>query len=201
MKDMVKIALNLVIIFVIAGAIMATVYGKTEPRIKQIIKEQTQKALKSLIPEAAFINSAGTYQPLPGRSAKYYEARDKNGKPLGYIAVSYSKGYKSILKMMVAADTTMRLKGIKILEENETPGLGDDIKKPWFQKQFEGKTMDQLVVVKVPDPTKILAITGATISSRDCTRGVKTGLKQLMKTYLPGPNNQAQKQKPAGGQK
>ncbi len=186
MKDLVKITLNLAVVFILSGAVLAFVYAGTEPRIKTIEKIEKQKALKSLIPEASVINSAGSYEPLPGKTAHYYVAKDKNGKPIGYIATSYSKGYSSIIKMMVAADPTMRLIGIKVLDEQETPGLGDDVKQKYFQDRFKGKTLDQLVVVKTPDPTKIQAITGATISSKACTKGVRTGLKLLMKTYVPG---------------
>lgn len=186
MKDMIKITINLAVIFVVAGGILALVYAGSEPKIVAIKAQEKEKALKSLMPEASFINAAGIYEPLEGKKAGYYIAKDKNGKPIGYIATSYSKGYSSIIKLMVAADSRMRLKGIKILDEQETPGLGDDVSKPYFQDQFKGKTLDQLVVVKNPDPTKILAITGATISSKAATRGVTTGLQYLISKYLPG---------------
>ena len=199
MKDLMKITLNLAIVFVLSGAVLAMVYAGTEPRIRAIKKVEKQKALKSLIPEASIINTAGVYEPLPGKTAHYYVAKDKSGKPIGYIATSYSKGYSSIIKMMVAADPEMRLKGIKVLEEQETPGLGDDVKQKYFQDRFKGKTLDQLVVVKNTDPTKIQAITGATISSKACTKGVRTGLKLLMKTYIPGNANVPGNGTTAGG--
>ncbi len=199
MKDLMKITLNLAIVFVLSGAVLAMVYAGTEPRIRAIKKVEKQKALKSLIPEASIINTAGVYEPLPGKTAHYYVAKDKSGKPIGYIATSYSKGYSSIIKMMVAADPEMRLKGIKVLDEQETPGLGDDVKQKYFQDRFKGKTLDQLVVVKNTDPTKIQAITGATISSKACTKGVRTGLKLLMKTYIPGNANVPGNGTTAGG--
>ena len=186
MKDLIKITLNLAIIFICAGAILAVVYAGTEPRIELTKKLEKEKALKSLIPEAAFINTAGTYEPLEGKKAEYYIAKDKNGKPVGYIASSYSKGYSSIIHLFVAVDPAMRVKAINILDEQETPGLGDDIGKKYFQDRFKGKTLDQLVVVKNPDPAKIQAVTGATISSKEATKGVRTGVEFLMKTYLPG---------------
>ncbi len=199
MKDLLKITLNLAIVFVFSGAVLALVYAGTEPRIVAIKKQETQKALKSLIPEASFINAAGSYEPLPGKKADYYVAHDKSGKPIGYIAASYSKGYSSIISMMVAADTNMRLKGIKILDEQETPGLGDDVKEKYFQDRFKGKTLDQLVVVKNPDPARIEAITGATISSKAATKGVRTGLEFLIKTYVPNKETVPDKDTTGGG--
>ncbi|MDA8086877.1 MAG: RnfABCDGE type electron transport complex subunit G [Nitrospiraceae bacterium] len=201
MKDLAKITLNLAFVFIFSGAVLALVYAGTEPRIETIKKVEKQKALKSLVPEASFINSAGSYEPLEGKTAHYYVAKGKDGKPIGYIATSYSKGYSSIIKMMVAADTNMRLKGIKILDESETPGLGDDVKQKYFQDRFKGKTLDQLVVVTNPDPTKIQAITGATISSKAATRGVRAGLKMLIKTYMPGNGAVSGTGTTAGGKK
>ena len=61
-----------------------------------------------------------------------------------------------------------------MLEHNETPGLGDNASKPKFRDQFKGKKIDSLEVTKEHSDTKhIQAMTGATISSRAVTRGVK----------------------------
>jgi electron transport complex protein RnfG len=56
-KDMVKITVNLVVIYVIGGLIMAFVYAKTAPIMFIKAEEEKQAALKLMIPEADFINS------------------------------------------------------------------------------------------------------------------------------------------------
>lgn len=183
MKDLLKITLNLTVLFFAAGAILAVVYVRTEPTIVLTKKLEKEKALKALIPDASVINTAGSYEPLEGREAEYYVAKGRGGEPLGYIAASYSKGYSSIISLLVAVDHSMRIKGITILEQQETPGLGDGIGDKKFQDQFSGKTLDELVVVKNPDPTKIEAITGATISSRAVTKGVRGAVKFMMEKY------------------
>ncbi len=185
-KEIIKITLNLVMVFIFAGVILALVYAKAEPQITLNKKVEKENALKALIPAAANITSMGTYQPLEDKTAHYYKAVDAKGNVLGYIAGSYSKGYSSILHMLVAVGTDMRVKAIKILDEGETPGLGDDIHKKYFDDRFKGKSLDQLVVVKDVDPTKIQAITGATISSKACTKGVRAGVKFIMKQYGVG---------------
>ena len=43
----------------------------------------------------------------------------------------------------------MKVKGIGILGHGETPGLGDEIEQDYFKKRFEGKSLEQLEVVKV----------------------------------------------------
>ena len=66
-----------------------------------------------------------------------------------------------------------------VLEANETPGLGDRGAKSPFKDQFKGKKLENLEVTKeagVKD--KIQAMTGATISSRAFTLGVKQAVQK-----------------------
>jgi len=51
-KDIIKIALNLVVIYVIGGLILAAVYAKTSPIMYRNAEEQKKQALKQLIPDA-----------------------------------------------------------------------------------------------------------------------------------------------------
>jgi electron transport complex protein RnfG len=78
---------------------------------------------------------------------------------------------------------------INILHQGETPGLGDEISTDPFMEQFRGKDLDHLVVIKGETEDKIQAITGATISSRAVTNGVKDGVKMLMEKYGAGAVN------------
>ena len=43
--------------------------------------------------------------------------------------------------MLVGVDPELRVKGMKILSQLETPGLGANVEKPKFQKQFIGKSV------------------------------------------------------------
>ncbi|MDA8169928.1 MAG: RnfABCDGE type electron transport complex subunit G [Nitrospiraceae bacterium] len=183
MKEIIKITLNLMVVFIVSGVILSLVYANAKPKIERNEAIEKEKALKSLMPEASNIAVQGTYEPMEGKMAEYYVAKDKDGKVLGYIASSYSKGYSSIINLLVAVGTDMKIKAINILHQEETPGLGDDIGKQYFQDRFKGKALDQLEVVKLPDPNKIEAVSGATISSRAATKGVRTGVEFLIKKY------------------
>jgi Predicted NADH:ubiquinone oxidoreductase, subunit RnfG len=83
--------------------------------------------------------------------------------------------------MLVGFDFKGEIKGIKILSQEETPGLGakiDEIKfgekKPWFLQQFEGRLAGEL------DLRDIQAITGATISSKAVLEGVKNSVSDFL---------------------
>ncbi|MEK7698889.1 MAG: FMN-binding protein [Planctomycetota bacterium] len=60
-----------------------------------------------------------------------------------------------------------------------------DKPQPWFQEQFKHKTHNQLIVTKVPDPEKILAITGATISTKAVINAVQNALDKVTRILQP----------------
>jgi electron transport complex protein RnfG len=137
----------------------------------------------------------------------------KGGKRVAYIIPGKFPGFKTFIQVMLAVDTTFRILGLEILEAEEDPGLGGEIKRDYFKNQFVGKRFERiksLKVVKTPMPERyrlylernkyeetvlskteiqrirqmyqdddIYAITGATISSKAVTRGVRTMVKKF----------------------
>ncbi len=207
--DIAKITLNLVVIYVIGGLIMAFVYAKTSPIMFIKAKEEKEAALKTMMPEADKISKIGDWKPH-GKHAEYYVAQkcgelkvmtikdEKTGKTkkekecldpenIGYIAESFGKGYSSYINILVSVDRNFVVQKVSILHHAETPGLGDEIVKPYFLDQFKGKGINDLVVVKTETKDKIRAITGATISSRAVTEdGVRNAVKMLKEKLSGG---------------
>ena len=201
-KDMFKITVNLVVIYVVGGLIMAFVYAKTSPIMFQKAKEEKEAALKLMIPEADTIVKLGDWSPHE-KHAEYYAARkcgemkiksvkdEKTGEmkeemecinpeDIGYIAEGFGKGYSSYIHVLASVDKSFVVQKISVLSHGETPGLGDEIEKDYFLNQFKGKSADNLVVIKGETEDKIVAITGATISTRAVTEdGVRKGVEML----------------------
>jgi electron transport complex protein RnfG len=199
---MFKITVNLVVIYVIGGLIMAFVYAKTSPIMFIKAKEEKEAALKLMMPEAENIAVLGEWEPHE-KHAEYYAARkcgelkvtrikdEKTGnmkdetecldpQDIGYIVEGFGKGYSSYIHILASVDKNFIVQKISILGHGETPGLGDEIEKDYFLNQFKGRSADNLVIIKGETPDKIQAITGATISSRAVTEdGVKNGVKML----------------------
>lgn len=184
MKEITKITLSLVVIFVVAGLIMASVFAKTAPIMAAAQKREKEEALKRLMPEAESIREAGKWEPF-GKHAEYYEGT-KGSDRVGYVASTFGKGYSSYISILVAVDPAMKVRKISILSHGETPGLGDEIELDYFKKRFEGKSIEQLEVVKVEGTDKVQAISGATISSRAVTNGVREAVKLLKEKYQGG---------------
>ena len=177
-KDMVKITINLVVIYIIGGLILAFVYAKASPIMYRKGEEEKQAALKTMMPEADKIEEIGKWEPHH-KHAGYYIAK-KGNEELGYIVEAFGKGYSSYINILVSVDKNFTVKKVNILHHAETPGLGDEIEREYFLKRFENKSVDNLVVVKGETADKVEAISGATISSRAVTEdGVRNGVKTL----------------------
>ena len=102
------------------------------------------------------------------------------------------KGLWSTLYGYFAIDIDMEtVKGITFYKHGETPGLGAEVEKPWFQKNFKGKKIfnedDELVSIKVyksssgDDIHGVDGISGATVTSD----GVTNFLKSTLSNYKP----------------
>ncbi len=190
MKDMIKITLPLVVIFVVAGIIMALTYQKTYPDRFQAEKKEKEDALKEMAPDATDpIKAAGTWT-VNNKPYEYYQAT-AGGKPVANIAETAGKGYSSYIKMLVSLGTDMKIRDVKILGMNETPGLGDQVYEKSFLDQFKGKSLSQIVLIKGETKENIQAISGATYSSRGVTNGVKDAVQTLVDKYGAAVNTAA----------
>ncbi len=141
--------------------------------------------------DAFKINIAEEMQkPLKQRLLPVYVAQ-KDGKTY-YIFPVRGKGlWGPIWGYVALEDDLNTIYGVTFDHKGETPGLGAQITKEWFQKQFVGKKIfDEngnfvsIAVVKggAPDnaPHAVDAISGATITSR----GVQNMLKTSLSSYL-----------------
>ena len=183
MSDILKLAAILGLITVVAAGSLAVVNEATKPRIEAYKAQQQIRARREVLPTA----KEGVYIAADEASDfPYYVgyAHADTTEPMGTVFLASGKGYSSTIEMVVGVDLAGRLTGISIVSQQETPGLGAKITEirygesaAWFQQQFKGKTVSQLRVDK--DGGTIDSITGATISSRAATSGVRTALKKL----------------------
>jgi len=180
-KDILKITLNLVSIYLIGGFILTMVYAKTSPIMYRNAVLEKETALKNLIPAADKIEKIGDWS-IHEKHAEYFVAR-KGDAIIGYIIQSFGKGYSSYINTLIAVDKDFRVQRISILGHAETPGLGDEIEAEGFKKQFYGKDTEHLKVLKSDTTEYVQAISGATISSRAVAEdAVKNGVDFLITT-------------------
>ena len=88
------------------------------------------------------------------------------------------------MKVEVSVDDSGKIVSVSVPEHNETPGLGDNAGKEPFRAKIRGKDAAHLIVTKDQGNTDdVQAMTGATISSRAVTRGVKSAVAAVS-SYL-----------------
>lgn len=166
-----KIGINLTIACLISGAIIAGTYAVTAPVAAKERVNLKNKAMKELVTDAQ------EFKAVAGKTEWY--AALKDGKTIAYVVPAESKGYGGAIKMLTAVSPDGKDLGYKILSHNETPGLGDKAADAKFSKQFIGKAAEGMEVVKVPTDKNIQALTGATITSRAVTKGIKEAVEEV----------------------
>ena len=94
-------------------------------------------------------------------------------------------GYQANIKLMVGLQTDLtKLKGMKVLEQLETPGLGNFIGDDFFQDQFRGlefrPKIEYIKNRKPEKPNQIQALTGATISSKAVAKNINNVIMDVI---------------------
>jgi len=175
MNQLVRFGIVLGFICLAATLVLAVTYEITKPRIDAELKKEEEDALKTIMPDA------DSFKEKSIGGIKYFECL-KRYDLIGYCIRATGNGYNGYIRMIVGIDTDGIIKGIKILEQYETPGLGARIveikrgdEEPWFLKQFAGKSAKTVEVKKDID-----AITGATISSKAVTDTVNKTVNEFL---------------------
>ncbi|HTZ11251.1 MAG TPA: RnfABCDGE type electron transport complex subunit G [Candidatus Margulisiibacteriota bacterium] len=153
MKETMRYGFILSVICLIAAGLLAGVNSLTKKLIVAQAQAEEGAALKEVLPGAEKFEAV-TKNP----ETIYYKGSDKGGKFLGVVFKASGKGYSSVIETLVGMDKVGKITAIKVLSQNETPGLGMRVTEGNFTGQFANKYTRELSGVQ--------AITGATISSR-----------------------------------
>lgn len=166
-----RITLNLAITCFISGVIIAGAYAITEPVAAAERVKAKNDAMKALAKDAE------SFEPIDGKEGWY--AAIKDGKVIAYIVPTSGKGYAGVIEMLAAVTPEGKAIDFSVLKHSETPGLGDKMLVPKFRKQFAGKEVKDMEVVKVPTDKNIQALTGATITTRAVTNGMRQAVEEV----------------------
>ncbi len=191
------------VISIITAVSVGVTYVTTKEKIRQREEARRTEAILAVLPGIEGQPQEVTSPGVPPEE-KVYKGLDSEQKLIGYAALGQAQGYSSTIKTMVGlSPDTEKILAIKILAQSETPGLGTRVMEiastktlwkllmgggeapaaepltPWFQEQFRNKALNQLTVVREADPSKIQAITGATISTKAVVASVENGVKKI----------------------
>ena len=196
-KSMIKNALILFAITLVAGVLLGLVYQVTKEPIAYQDKLAQDKANQSVFAAASTFDDVALDDGAANAVASEYtgvsiesvkEAKDASGAGLGYVIQVKSKGYGDFITYTVGITNEGNINGISIIKIAETPGLGMNAEKV-IAPQFVDKAASIYSVAKsgqVTDPaTQIEAISGATITSKAVTNGVN-GAVSYFENVLKG---------------
>ena len=161
-----------------------TVYSKET--IKQIYSDSIR--VLHISPDGAII---GKGQPIENSLAVYVYV--KNDEIAAYIIPINSRGlWGRIMGYLALENDGSTIAGFTVFKHSETPGLGGEIEKRWFQKNFEGKKIldkhGNFVSISIakgaispsfPEekrPNYVDGISGATLTGKYLTAGLKATL-------------------------
>lgn len=190
LKNALRTGAILFVFALVATAVLAFTYGRTEPTIARSQQAKTLALLSQVLPAALYDNDLlssqksipaddllGTHQP-----SSLWIARHADTITAVVLEAIAPDGYSGNIHLLVGIDLEGRITGVRVTAHRETPGLGDYIhraKSPWVD-QFVGKTLIE------PEPKhwkvakdggRFDARAGATISPRAVVKAVKGALE------------------------
>ncbi len=155
---------------VVVGGMLAGFYKLVEPKIEENRLREERRAVFSVL------SGVADYRVIERRIdkkdvVKIFRGVDGEGRLVGYAFIAEGPGFQGIIKMMVGLNVDMKtLSGLKVLEQVETPGLGNKIMEEWFEGQFRGLSIEPKIEYiknrKPEEPNQIQSITGATITTK-----------------------------------
>jgi Na+-translocating ferredoxin:NAD+ oxidoreductase subunit G len=188
----------------LAGLMIVTVYQWAHPRILEHQAEVLRLAVLEVLAdplrtERFFLHEGGLLsEPPPGLDTlqvqRVFLGFDASGVPLGYAVTGFQPGFMDLVHVIFGYDPrTETVLGMKVLENKETPGLGDAIEKDeGFVAGFNG-VLAPLVGVKPGAfggaPREVAMISGATISSRTVINVINSRIMEVgpvLKAHLAG---------------
>ncbi len=173
MKDVLRLALVLLLICAVVAAVLGGVNELTRERIDRLQAEKTAKAY------GAVLQSDEGYEDLQlkaytqvanGQKIKIDKiSRALNGK--GYVVETTFSGAQGNISMVIGVNNSFKCTGISVIKHSETSGLGANAASTAevgvsFRAQFKGQ--DETIAL-TKDGGRIDALSGATITSRSVT--------------------------------
>ena len=158
----------LTVVVLASVAALTLIDGITRDRIIDAQKAEVQEMLATLFPEMdayEFDEASGIYTILAGGA-------------IGHAVMARATGYGGPIDILVGLEPNNRLRGIRVISQQETPGLGAKIIDTSFLDQFVGLGPEELALSSAGGVVD--AITGATISSSAVRRFAVSSLVNIL---------------------
>lgn len=190
-STLVNMTAVLFVITLVASAGVGVVNMITEEPIEVANKNTAAQLVKEVLPEGVEIAPADTLLNVKG-SVVAVSVGTLDGEVAGYAVSAPSltrDGFNGKISLMVGFTPDGHIYNIRVLQQNETPGLGTNMAvegnklyASFFDKQTgEGKDPARMKLAVTKDGGEVDALTAATISSRAYVNAVTTAYAAYLK--------------------
>ncbi len=192
---MIKLGATLCLVSAIAGGILAFTNDFTKEKIAlaEELASSGPEVAQAVIPNSAtfeLFEDTALIDKIKSENPDFVEIRinkDSNGNQLGYGIRTFSPtpGYAGKVEIFLGVSLEGKILGMKVVSMKETAGLGTKIAEPKFQSQFiDRDTSNEIKISKSsPKADEILALTGATRSTKSFTSAVNNAM-DIYNQYL-----------------
>ena len=181
MKGTARLGFILAIFAAVGCGSLAVVQAITAPSIAMQSEKALNQSLKELFPEAASFEDISSTLTTTSSTVKVEQAFLVKSAlaPLGVAVKASGSSYGGVARLLVGVSLTRSIAGVRVLDLNDTAGLGMNAKNPsyyvkkaekiTFPGQFTGKFITDPFQVK----NDVVAITASTITSKSLTNIIK----------------------------
>jgi len=179
MKQLLKTGGKLALICAVAATALALINMVTAPRIEYNREQRLLQALEEV--SGGF--EIGEEQEVEHRVITHaHRLFDEAGEPAGIILRMRSDGYGGEMQLIAGYRLDGSLITARLLDNEETPGLGKEAEEAQYMEKFEGKgSSDEPVPVRkdqLPED-QADAVTGSTITFSGIAEGLAAGAEYV----------------------
>jgi electron transport complex protein RnfG len=188
-KNFIAQAWLVILLAFLYGGALAVVQTALSGRIVENKRAETYRVIPALVPGSDATRTVEEHvQGKDGKDAVVYRAMDADGAERGWVVPAGGQGFADRIEILIGLDAEVStITGLYVLDQKETPGLGDYITGEDFRNRFRNQPADAPLTVVKSEPQaagEILALTGATISSESVSGIVNRALANLRSVLL-----------------
>jgi electron transport complex protein RnfG len=165
---------------IVFAVLLAGAQTGLAPQIETNEKKALTEAIGQVVPNVATTEAL----TVPGYDRAVYRCSDAQGQFVGWAVDAVGNGFADKIRLVFGLSPDgAQLTGLKVIQNVETPGLGNKIAEDPWAGQYRGLDAGKPVKVEKRPPVagqnEIQAVTGATISSKAVTDIVNAALERV----------------------
>lgn len=174
-----------ILLALLYGGALAGVQTTLGPIIEENKRNETYDVIPKLVEGADKTKTVEVVVTgTDGKPTRVYRANTTDDEHVGWVLPGTGLGFADRIDLLIGLDPELTtITGIYVLDQKETPGLGNYITEDDFRQQFVGKRTDRhITVVKIDpatDTNEIRSLSGATISSDSVAQIVNDTIENL----------------------